>query len=163
MQALNNKKRNIKEYISGFVDGEGCFSVSFSKRKKFLVGWETKPSFSVSQNHDRAEVLFLAQKEFKCGFMRRDFSDRTLKYEVRRLDDLIQIVIPHFEKFPLLSAKNRDFLVFKKVCLMMEEEKHKNLKGLTEIINLAFTMNSTGRRRYTKKDIIDFAHIQMKI
>ena len=158
-----SKKRNIKEYISGFVDGEGCFSVSFSKRSKFIVGWETKPSFSVSQNHDRAEVLFLAQKEFKCGFMRRDFSDRTLKYEVRRLDDLIQTVIPHFEKFPLLSAKNKDFLTFKKICLMMKKEKHKNLKGLKEIIKLAFTMNSTGRRRYTQKEIIDFANFQMKI
>jgi hypothetical protein len=45
------KTRVLAEYISGYVDGEGCFSVSFTKRTKFLVGWETKPSFSISQNH----------------------------------------------------------------------------------------------------------------
>jgi hypothetical protein len=163
MPALSSKKRNIREYISGYVDGEGCFSISFSKRKKFIVGWETKPSFSVSQNYDRAEVLFLIQKEFGCGFMRRDFSDRTLKYEVRRIDDLIKKVVPHFEKYPLLSSKHKDFLIFKKICLMIKEGKHKNLSGLKEIINFAFKMNANGRRRYTKKEIIDFANTQMKI
>ena len=163
MPALGSKKRNLEEYISGYVDGEGCFSVSFSKRKRFLVGWETKPSFSVSQNYDRAEVLFLMQKKFRCGFMRRDFSDRTLKYEVRRLDDLIQKIIPHFEKYPLLSSKHKDFLIFKKICFMMKQEKHKNLSGLRKIINLAFKMNASGRRRYSKKDILNFATSQMKI
>jgi len=46
---------------------------------------------------------------------------------------------------------------------MMKEGKHKNLSGLKEIINLAFKMNASGRRRYTKKEIIDFANTQMKI
>ena len=92
--ALN--KRNVSEYISGFVDGEGCFSVSFSKRPRFSVGWETKPSFSVSQNHDRAQPLFIMQEHFGCGFMRDGISDKTLKYEVRRLDDLLEKVLPHF-------------------------------------------------------------------
>jgi hypothetical protein len=162
MPALG-KKRNISEYISGYADGEGCFSVSFSKRKKFIVGWETKPSFSVSQNYDRAEVLYLIQNKFKCGFMRRDFSDQTLKYEVRKIDDLIKKVLPHFERYPLLSAKNKDFLIFKKICFMMKMNEHKKLSGLKKIINLAFQMNSSGRRRYTKKDILDFAYSQMKI
>ncbi len=155
--------RNLAEYISGFVDGEGCFSVSFSKRPRFIVGWETKPSFSVSQNHDRAEVLHLIQKHFNAGFMRRDFSDRTLKYEVRRLDDLIEKVIPHFEKFPLLSGKQKDFLLFKKICLLMKDDHHTSLQGLKKIVPLAFKMNASGRRKYTKQDIIDCAMSQMKI
>ena len=113
MPALN-KKRNIYEYISGYTDGEGCFSVSFSKRKKMAIGWETKPSFSVSQNEDRAEILYLMQKIFKCGFLRRDFSDKTLKYEVRNLENLTRRIIPHFKKYPLLSSKKKDFDSFKK-------------------------------------------------
>ncbi len=152
MPALN-KKRNIHEYISGYVDGEGCFSISFSKRDKFLVGWETKPSFSVSQNEDRAQILFLMQKVFKCGFIRRDYGDLTLKYEVRSLDDLIGKIIPHFEKHPLISDKCNDFEFFKKVCLLMQKELHKNKTGLIKIINLAFQMNPSGKRKYTKEEI----------
>ena len=152
MPALN-KKRNIQEYVSGYVDGEGCFSISFSKREKFLVGWETKPSFSVSQNEDRAQILFLMQKMFKCGFIRRDFSDKTLKYEVRSLDDLIRHIIPHFEKYPLVSDKQKDFEFFKKVCLLMQKQLHKNKNGLRKILNLAFQMNPSGKRKYTKAEM----------
>lgn len=59
--------RDIAEYISGFVDGEGCFSVSFSKRQRFNTGWEIKPSFSVSQNHDRARPLSLCKNILDVG------------------------------------------------------------------------------------------------
>jgi hypothetical protein len=152
MPALK-KKRNIQEYISGYVDGEGCFSISFSKRDKFLVGWETKPSFSVSQNEDRAQILFLMQEIFKCGFIRRDFSDKTLKYEVRSLEDLICHIIPHFEEYPLVSDKQKDFEFFKKVCLLMQKQLHKNKNGLTKIMNLAFQMNPSGKRKYTKAEM----------
>src|SRR3989339_939081 len=152
MPALK-KKRNIHEYISGYVDGEGCFSISFSKRDKFLVGWETKPSFSVSQNEDRAQILFLMQKVFKCGFIRRDYSDKTLKYEVRSLNDLIKKIIPHFEKYPLLSEKNKDFEFFKKACFLMQKEMHKNKAGLLKIMNFAFQMNPSGKRKYTKDEM----------
>ena len=163
MPALKSTTRIPEEYISGYVDGEGCFSISFSKREKFLIGWETKPSFSVSQNHDRAEVLYLMQKHFNAGFMRRDSSDNTLKYEVRRLDDLIKKIVPHFEKYPLLSGKQNYFLLFKKVCLLMKKEKHKNLEGFKIILSEAFKMNSSGRRKYSKKDILNFVRFQMKI
>ena len=152
MPALKNK-RNIYEYISGYVDGEGCFNISFSRREKFLVGWETKPSFSVSQNEDRAQILFLMKKIFKCGFIRRDFSDKTLKYEVRSLEDLIYRIIPHFQKYPLISAKQKDFELFKQVCFLMQKEMHKKKNGLNKIINLAFQMNPSGKRKYTKAEM----------
>ncbi|HPR84390.1 MAG TPA: LAGLIDADG family homing endonuclease [Candidatus Paceibacterota bacterium] len=153
MLALN-KKRNIHEYISGYIDGEGCFSVSFSKREKFLVGIETKPSFSVSQNEDRSQILFLIKKEFGCGFIRRDFSDKTLKYEIRSLEELINKVIPHFEKYPLLSSKQEDFKLFSKICFMMQRNLHRNKKGLEKIISIAFRMNPGGKRKYTKEEIL---------
>ena len=152
MPALK-KKRNIHEYISGYVDGEGCFSISFSKREKFIVGFETKPSFSVSQNEDRAQILFLMQKVFECGFMRRDYSDKTLKYEVRSLSDLVDKIIPHFEKYPLLSEKQKDFEFFKQVCFLMQRNLHRNEKGLLRIMNLAFQMNPSGKRKYTKAEM----------
>ena len=157
------RTRDIAEYISGYVDGEGCFSVSFTKRTRFLIGWETKPSFSVSQNHDRAEVLYLMQDYFGAGFMRRDFSDNTLKFEIRKIDDLVSKVIPHFEKYPLLSGKQYDFLLFKRICLLMKEEQHKTLEGLENITTFAFQMNPSGRRKYDREDVLNFAKLQMKI
>lgn len=155
--------RNVAEYISGFVDGEGCFSVSFSRRPRFLVGWETKPSFSVSQNHDRAQPLFIMQEHFGCGFMRDGISDKTLKYEVRRLDDLLEKVLPHFERYPLLSAKQQDARLLKEVCLLMKRGEHVTPEGMEKVMELAFRMNPSGKRRYAQNDILEFMRNQMKI
>jgi hypothetical protein len=37
----------LSAYISGYVDGEGCFTVSISPCAKLRVGWEVRPSFSL--------------------------------------------------------------------------------------------------------------------
>ena len=95
---------DLNAYLSGYVDGEGCFCVSFNRSQRHRLGWEIRPSFSVSQNDDRAEVLKMLKERFGCCSIRADRSDRTLKYEVRSVRDLVEKVIPHFEKFPLLSS-----------------------------------------------------------
>ena len=58
---------DLPSYISGYVDGEGCFTVSISPRPTLRVGWEVRPSLSVSQNGDRNEVLLDIQEYFGCG------------------------------------------------------------------------------------------------
>jgi hypothetical protein len=100
---------DLRAYFAGFVDGEGCFTVSFSPRSTLLIGWEVRPSFSVSQNADRSEVLLLMQEYFGCGSIRPDRSDKTLKYEVRCLDDLVEHIIPFFEVNPLLVQQAERF------------------------------------------------------
>src|SRR6266540_1806890 len=139
---------DIRPYISGYVDGEGCFTISFSPRSKLRVGWEVRPSFSASQNADRAEVLLLMREYFKCGSIRPDRSDKTLKYEVRSLDDLIERVIPFFEATPLLSSKQRDFERFAAVCRLMRSGAHRTESGLRAIVDLAMAMNASGKRKF---------------
>jgi hypothetical protein len=144
----------LSAYVSGYVDGEGCFTVSIAPRAKLLVGWEVRPSLSVSQNGDRAEVLQLIQSLFGCGSIRPDRSDRTLKWETRRLEDLLGRVVPHFEQFPLLSGKRRDFERFASVCRLMAGGAHRTTSGLVEIVELVRVMNPSGTRRYRAEEIL---------
>src|SRR5437016_5435993 len=109
----------LSAYISGYADGEGCFTVSISPRASLAVGWEVRPNFSVSQNGDRAEVLYALQDYFGCGSIRPDRSDKTVKWETRKLGDLLEQVVPHFIRYPLLSAKQLDFERFAFVCRRM--------------------------------------------
>lgn len=95
--------------------------------------------------------------------MRDGISDRTLKYEVRRLDDLLEKVLPHFECHSLLSAKQQDVQLLKKVCLLMKKSEHKTLKGIKKIMSHAFKINPSGKRRYTQNDILVCMRAQMKI
>jgi hypothetical protein len=141
-------------YISGYVDGEGCFCVSFQPSIRHRLGWEVRPSFSVSQNMDRSEVLYLIQDAWKCGFIRPDRSDRTLKYEVRGLEALVATVIPHFRRFPLLSSKQADFSRFAQICEAIRVRGHLNHEGFERIVRWAMEMNPSGQRKYAGREIL---------
>ena len=147
-------------YVSGFVDGEGCFSVLFGKRSKLKTGIEVRPSFSVSQGKSSKDLI----QKFSLFFNTPDEnirSDReTLKYESRSLDHLVDEVIPHFDNYPLESNKQNDFLKFKQVCLLMKQEKHLTKTGLKEILEIAYSMNldnnSQTRRQSTLESWLEF-------
>ena len=87
------------------------------------------------------------QEYFGCGHIRRDWGDRTLKYEVRKLDDLLKKVIPHFVKFPLKSAKQKDFLQFAEICRKINKLEHRKKETLRKIMRDAYTMNGSGKRK----------------
>jgi len=128
---------DLDSYISGFVDGEGCFCVSFQPSKRHRFGWEVRPSFSVSQNADRAQLLHLIQQKWECGFIRPDRSDKTLKFEVRNVEDLVTKVVPHFRRCALMSAKQVDFGRFAKICELVNQGAHREVEGIEQIIRLA--------------------------
>jgi len=146
---------DLDSYISGFVDGEGCFCVSFQPSKRHRFGWEVRPSFSVSQNADRAELLYVIQERWGCGFIRPDRSDKTLKFEVRNVRDLVAKVLPHFRAFPLVSSKRTDFERFERVCESVGDDRHLELEGFEEIVRLAMEMNPSGKRKYFGSEILD--------
>ena len=150
----------LPSYISGYVDGEGCFSVSISPRPTLLVGWEVRPSLSVSQNADRSEVLLAIQSYFGCGTLRPDRSDRTLKWEIRKLSLLLERVIPHFQTYPMLSGKQRDFELFASICRRMEGGDHRRPDGLREIVTRATQMNPSGKRGYLAEQILDMCKVK---
>jgi hypothetical protein len=114
-----------------------------------------RPSFSVSQNGDRAEVLYAIHAFFGCGSIRPDRSDKTLKWEVRRLEDLLERIVPHFEQWPLMSGKHGDFERFAAVCRLMAEGEHRRREGLVRIVELAREMNPSGKRRYDASAVLE--------
>jgi hypothetical protein len=60
--SLNNNNNSYylhPYYVTGFTDGEGCFSISIFKDSRMLTGFQAKPIFSISW-HDRDKKLLEA-------------------------------------------------------------------------------------------------------
>jgi len=144
---------DTKCYLTGYVDGEGCFCVTFNRSKRHALGWDVRPSFSVSQNRDRAEVLHMLLATFGCGSIRPDRSDRTLKYEVRSVPMLIHRIIPHFEAYPLLSSKAREFEAFAEICRLMFRKEHLTVEGFMRVVELSGNLNASSKKRYPRSEI----------
>jgi hypothetical protein len=140
-------------YVTGLTEGEGCFCVSFAIRAKLRTGLEARPSFSLSLNRKDRPLLEDLQRFFDCGWIRESRSDRTFKYEVRSARDLIESVVPHFERFPLSGNKARSFYGFSRVCRMIWQGDHLKHNGLREIVEIAYEIN-LGRRRHDQATLL---------
>jgi hypothetical protein len=117
------------------------------------MGLEVRPSFALSLNQRDRSLLQDLQHFFGCGAVRRSRADRTFKYEARSVDELLERVVPHFERYPLRGSKARSFAGFVRVCRMVQQGDHLERDGLREIIAIAVEIN-LGKRRYSRSELL---------
>ena len=115
-------------WLIGFVDGEGCFYLRIRKNQVILA-------FSISQ-HCRDKDLFTIIKNYlACGII-EEISTRptTINFIVTRLENILNKILPIFEKNSLITKKSLDFYYFRKVCYLMNNKEHLTEKGFDEIL-----------------------------
>jgi len=133
------------QWITGFVDGEGCFHIGIAKHSEMTVGFQVLPEFTVVQHERDVIILHALKAYFNCGVVRRNHSDRWA-YRVRGKQDLIERIVPFFMQHPLKSKKRVDFLKFRRVLRLMEAGDHLNESGLEKIRSIASQMNRGSSR-----------------
>lgn len=149
----------LNYFVSGFVDGEGSFSVSLTKQKYSFKGlewrWILNPTFQVYQHGDNLDILELLKNEvFKTGRIHRKTSPfNVYTYTVENHKTLEEKIIPFFRKYRL-ATKDKDFQIFSEIIMRMARKEHLKIDGFKQIVNLAFTMNANGKQRKYSKEYI---------
>src|SRR5262245_56348788 len=152
--AVNQQERpGAEQWAVGFVDGEGCFSISVVRNPGCRLGWQVQHEFSVTQAAPSRLALELLVEVFGCGKileqLRRDNHREPLcRFSVKRRSDLAGRVVPFFEDNPLRTAKRADFEQFAAVLRMMEAREHLTEAGLRVIASITEGMNRRQRSRY---------------
>ena len=149
--AANQQERPlVAQWVVGFVDGEGCFSVPIFRNRSCRLGWQVQPEFAVVQGGRSVQVLYGLERFFGCGSvdvnLRHDnHREDVWRYHVRRFSELANRIVPFFEANPLRTAKRGDFAAFATVIGLMEARAHLSEGGLREIADVAATMNRRKR------------------
>lgn len=135
--SADNQQERLKfsGWIVGFVDGEGCFSVSIFKNKTTKSGFQVMPEFVVTQGQKSISSLEEIKNFFGCGaiYVNRRYDNHTeniYRYCVRSLEDLNKKIIPFFKANQLKTSKKEDFQVFCKAVEMMINRQHLTEEGL---------------------------------
>jgi hypothetical protein len=55
-------------------------------------------------------------------------------YRVRKLDNILNIIIPHFDKYSLITQKQSDYIIFKNIVELMNKGEHLNNKGIKKLL-----------------------------
>jgi hypothetical protein len=136
-------------WIVGFVDGEGCFSVSVhrSSTMRRHRGWQLHPVFHIYQHQDHRNVLEAMIHIFGCGRVRPKGPNSSVwTFAVEGLSQLEEAVLPFFERYPLV-VKCQDFKAFSDIVRSMRRKEHLTPVGFERLVRIAYGMNANGKQR----------------
>ena len=133
-------------YVTGFVEGEGCFCVSISKHKTKRLGLEARLMFEIEMIIDDKPLLEKLQNYFDCGqiyilnYERYGWRPH-VKYAVKSQRDVIEKIIPFFRKYPLKGKKKKDFEYFCSAAEMFKSKEHLTEEGIKKLRKIQLKMN----------------------
>jgi len=176
VRADNQQERSMKiGWITGFVDGEGCFSIGFVKqpttkrRKGYKTGYQVWYEFAVTQGVKSLPALEELQQFFGVGklFLNKRYDnhkEHLYRYVVRKREDLLKVIIPFFQTNQLKTSKRQDFEKFVQCLKIIESGDHLTQKGLIDIALITQTMNRQKPRQSLIEILRDYTsdvHLQM--
>ena len=143
-------------WITGFVDGEGCFSINFVKqpdrkektriRRGYKTGYQIAHEFAVAQGAKSIVSLKKLKKYFRVGgiYINRRYDnhkEHLYRYSVVKREDLLNVIIPFFQKYQLRTSKKKDFKLFVRCMKIIATGKHRTSRGAIRIALLCERMN----------------------
>ena len=127
-------------WIAGFTSGEGSFNVRVFKSSSHAIGYQTQLRFQITQ---QARDKFLMERlvsYLDCGYIseRGDIID----FKVTKYSDIVDKIIPFFEKYHIIGVKLDNFQDFCKVAKLVGDKDHLTVEGLEKIRLLKSNMNT---------------------
>ena len=140
----------LGSFLAGFALGEASFMFVCRARRGRERRWRVSAAFNVSQ-HDRAP-LDLFRETLGCGTM-RTAGNGGWYWEVNRLSDLEERIVPFFERFPLVGVKSEDFTRFASAVRLLARGRLTD-SGYAQVLALREGMNRGGKRRHSMERIL---------
>ena len=111
-------------FITGFSDAESSFIVSIYKNGS---KWRVTPYFCIHIHNKDLPLLNQIKETLGVGIVRKN-SETTAVFRVNSIQEL-QVIIDHFDNYPLISGKYSDYLLFKQCYYLVKQKKHLTEKG----------------------------------
>jgi len=147
MYKRRTKPKVSADYIVGLTDGEGCFYAlikpPFNKKGGALV----QLNFFIKVQECDKKVLDKVCNTLGCGAVYFQAETRAnhaqcYRYTVNSHKDIMNVIIPFFQKHPLHShSKQKNFLLFCRIAKLVKRGVHHTSKGIGRIRQLKSKMN----------------------
>jgi hypothetical protein len=126
-------------YVSGLVDAEGCFTWKIFENNAYKAGWGTQPLFHIVL-HSRDKELLEKIQIFFGGIGKIYVTKDKCDYVVQSINE-IRILLDHFDKYPLITEKKADYILFKGMVDLIIRKEHLTSEGLQKIVNFKAALN----------------------
>lgn len=127
------------EWITGFIDGEGSFGVQIIKSPLYHTGWTVLVSFKISLHKKDQMILKAIQSYLGVGDIAPDGLDG-IRFRISSMKGFL-VLINHLDQYPLITQKQADFILWRKIVMIIERKEHLTPTGLKAIINRRASLN----------------------
>lgn len=131
-------------WVTGFCDAESSFSLKTSKKStiRAKLGLRVIPDFKIELHSRDVILLRKIRNFFGVGIVSERLDRNAVTYSVQSVKDLFNIIIPHFDKYPLVTQKRADYILFKEAVNLIYSKLHLDIEGVYKIMALKASMNS---------------------
>lgn len=117
---ISSDKNNFYQWLVGFVDGDGSFTITNQKSKTGKIKWNL--FFKISQSNYNLRVLYYIKKELGYGSVQIETIRNMADFRIRDREIINKVIFPIFDKYPLLTSKYYDYSKFKKAYEILEDK-----------------------------------------
>lgn len=134
------------DYLVGLVDGDGCFSFGFITTRRRI-----STCFTVVQGSEDRSVLEDVQSYLGCGKV-YDQQSKSSRYQVGKVTDLLEKVLPEFKDNLFNTAKKDYFDKVEKAWLVLASGI-RDEQDQQKVVELVYNINQNGKwRKQSKED-----------
>lgn len=152
----------VLNWTNSCAAAEGSFSVLVGKNIKRKLGWRVEAKFQIGlHKSDLSLLLQLQQFLGGIGSIHPNSTSNIVNYSINSKKDLT-ILINHLEKYPLLTKKSADFILFKQAVKLMINKTHLTIEGLYQIINIKASIN-LGLSDFLKSEFNKFTPVDRPV
>ncbi|MEK7550745.1 MAG: LAGLIDADG family homing endonuclease [Patescibacteria group bacterium] len=146
------------DYVSGLVDGEGCFSLNYRRdvrreRKGSPVYFRWKASFSIVMRKDEYPLLGSVRDTIGDGDI--TYTKGNVSYQVQDTISLQKVVIPFFTKHALYGKKSKDFQLWCEAIKILIRNRRK--------VQKTDSARETGHKHWDEADLIRLQTIRAQM
>ena len=157
---LDNNKNWFKQWLVGMTDGDGTFHISYQNGKWNLV-------YKIALSRYNLRALFYIKRQLGVGSITKD--NTTGQFVIRDRKKLAQVIFPIFDKYPLLTSKQFDYIKLKKAYDILEDinlSKSEKYKLLFEIkqktIPINYVSNAWDKIKLPFETVLDVTCVMTK-
>ena len=147
-------------FITGFTDGEGNFSISVTKNNKSSIGFKVALFFSIGIHVKDKSLLQKIKNLLSVGTIYK-LGEQYIQLKGFSVKDL-NIIINHFDKFPLKTKKRLEYELWKQVFNIIKKKEHLTKEGLRKILAIKASM-SRGINPELKAAYTDIVPVNLKL
>ena len=112
--SLSDNKELFNQWLVGFTDGDGTFSIVRQNNKWSLT-------FKIGQSTYNLRVLHFIKKQLGVGSIYVESNGKMAHYRIRDMKVLSSTIFPIFDKYTLLTSKYFNYIKFKEAYKILND------------------------------------------